>query len=55
MRVAELDMTNTAIKCPINLLLQTDGNSQIYIQRTAKQPALQFTILHTLHILMYVG
>ena len=55
MRVAELDMTDTAIQCPSNLELRSDGNSRTCIPKTIEQPALQFTILHTLHILMYVA
>ena len=34
MRVAELDMTDTAIQCPSNLTLRSDGNSRTCIPKT---------------------
>ena len=34
MRVAELDMTDTAIQCPSNLELRSDGNSRTCIPKT---------------------
>ena len=34
MRVAELDMTNTAIQCPSNLVLRSVGNSRTCIPKT---------------------
>ena len=36
MRVAELDMTDTAIQCPSNLELQSDGNSRTCIPKTVE-------------------
>ena len=35
MRVAELDMTDTAIQCPSNLMLLTNGNSRTCIPKTS--------------------